>query len=189
VTKNRSAAILAGGLLLASSGSAMAQDAVDMTVEVDARKASARASSATIKALEGLKNRALVCLDLQVTADGSQRGAILTASEGDVRRYPVDCRKGQLGSFPMAEGVEYYLPVVGKIGKTEVDIEVYPGMRTTHPFNDVRCVAASDGDAAVFHISGFYTVMSHDFGERRVFEFRPATGKGVTREAAQACLE
>jgi len=125
-----------------------------------------------------------------ITVDGSQPAAILTSNEGDMRRYPVDCRKGQLGSFPMAAGVEYYLPAIGTLGGAEIDLEVYPGTRTNHAFNDVSCIASSEGgNAATFRISGFYTVRTHDFGERRVVEFRPALGRGVSRQAAAACLE
>ena len=184
------AAVLTSALLLGLAPEARAQGASDLDVTVDARKESNRASSATLKSLQALKNHSLVCLDVKITVDGSQPAAILTSNEGDMRRYPVDCRAGQLGSFPMAAGVEYYLPTVGKLGKSEVDIEVYPGTRTNHPFNDASCVASSEGGkAATFRLSGFYTVMTHDFGERRVVEFRPATGKGVNREAASNCLD
>ncbi len=180
-------AVLIGGLV----APAHAQDgAIDLTVPVDGRKEADRASSATLKALDKLANHSLVCLDVRVTVDGSQATAILTSNEGDMRRYPVDCRKGQLGSFPMSSTIEYYLPAVGKIGKSEVDVEVYPGSRTSHPFNDVSCVSSSEGgNAATFRIAGFYTVRTQDFGDRRVVEFRPATGAGVTREAAAACLK
>ncbi|MEN0064517.1 MAG: hypothetical protein AAGA48_20380 [Myxococcota bacterium] len=184
------ALISAVGLWLAPSAYAQ-DDAIDLTVPIDARKEANRATGATLKSLDKLANHSLVCVDIKVTVDGSQPAAILTSNEGDMRRYPVDCRKGQLGSFPMASGVEYYLPNIGKVGKAEVDLEVFPGTRTTHPFNDVNCVASSEGGkSATFHISGFYLVRSHNFGDRRVIELRPAAnGDGVSRKAAAACLE
>jgi len=187
-----SAAVLTSAMLLGMlSDVAQAQDAaVEVKVSIDARKESDRATSKVLDKLSKLTNHALVCLDVRVTADGSQPAAILTSNEGDMRRYPVDCRRSQLGSFPMASSVEYYLPAIGKVGKAELDVEVYPGGRTDHPFNDVSCIASSEGgNAAVFHITGFYVVRKHDFGERQVVEFRPATGKGVSREAASACLQ
>lgn len=189
----RRTAVLACAILasLLSDVAAHAQDAaVEMKVPIDARKESDRASGATLKALEKLQNHSLVCLDVKVTVDGSQPAAILTSNEGDMRRYPVDCRQGQLGSFPMSSGVEYYLPAVGKLGKADVDIDIYTGSRTDHPFNDVSCIESSEGGkAATFRISGFYTVRTNDFGDRRVVEFRPASGAGVNRKAAAACLQ
>ena len=188
----RCAAVLTSAMMLGMlSDVAQAQDAaIDLTVPIDARKEADRASGATLKTLDKLTNHALVCLDVKITVDGSQPAAILTSNEGDMRRYPVDCRKSQLGSFPMAASVEYYLPAVGKLGKSEVDLEVYPGSRTSNPFNDVSCISSNEGGkAATFRITGFYTVRKHDFGDRQVVEFRPATGKGVSRQAAANCLD
>lgn len=185
-----SMAAVSVGLLAMLAEPAHAQDrAIDLSVSVDGRKESARASAAALKRLDKLENHSLVCLDIRVTVDGSQPAAILTSNEGDMRRYPVDCRASQLGSFPMSSAVEYYLPAIGKLGKAEVDVEVYPGSRTNHPFNDVSCIASdAGGRSATFRITGFYTVRSQDFGDRQVVEFRPATGKGVNRAAAAACL-
>lgn len=180
----------ATALLLGTGSTALAADAVELKLSIDGRKASDRASNATLKSLEKLANHSLVCLDVKVTVDGSQATAVLTSNEGDMRRYPVDCRASQLGSFPMSSAVEYYVPALGTLGKAEVDLEVYPGSRTSHPFNDVSCVASSEGaKSATLRITGFYTVRSQDFGERRVVEFRPAKGEGVTRAAAAACLD
>lgn len=188
MSKNLVFASVLGLSLLA--GPARADDAIDLDVAIDARKADNRANNATLRKLDKLANHSLVCLNIAVTTDGSQQAAILTATEGDRRRYPVDCRKGQLGSFPMAGGIEYYLPNIGTFGGAEVDLEIYPGTRTVHPFNDVDCEDSNQpAPAATFRIVGFYTVRSHDFGSRRVVEFRPApVGGGVSREAAVKCL-
>ena len=175
------------------SATAAAQEAAkDLTIEIDGRKAAnPPATSETLQTLTQLSNHSLVCMDVKITVDGSKPTAILTSNEGDLRRYPVDCRKGQMGSFPMAAGLEYYLPSVGTVDGAEIDVEIYPGSRTTNPFNDVDCVTSTAGaQAATFHLSGFYTVRSHNFGSRRVIEFRPAPqGDGVSRSAAARCLE
>ena len=183
--------VVAAGALLVTclSAPAHAQDEV-LKIRADARTANMQTPAEQVAKLAGLRNYTLVCLDMMVAVDGRNPGAVLTANEGDTRRYPVDCRAGQYGSFKMVGGVEYYLPNIGKVDGKEVDLEIYPGTRTDHPFNDVDCSAHPDQpNSAVFHISGFYTVKQHDF-DRTVVELRPAPlGEGVTRAAAAACLQ
>lgn len=184
-------AMLGGGL--ASSAQAQDDGLKTVRLQVDGRKAKKRADDASLTALTSLDAFDLVCLNATVVMDGSQRGVALASTTGDVNRYPVACRPGRMGDYPMGSGVEYLLPGLGTVGQQTINLLVFPGSPSEHHYNSVSCVAdPTDKGVAIFRIRGFFTVDSKDLADVREIDLRPASyGKeaAITRQAAAACLK
>lgn len=186
-------AVVALGGTVASEAVAQESALKTVRVQVDGRKPGNRATDEGRAALAGLSTFDLVCLNVDVVMDGSQRNAALASTENDTQRYPVACRADRMGAFPMGPGVEYYLPQLGKQNNQSLSLLVYPGSRGEQPFNTVDCVAdPNNGRVARFRIRGFFTVDSKNLGSERLLELRPATydkEPAITRQAAAECLK
>jgi hypothetical protein len=180
------------GSILASR-TAQAQDGMKtVKVEIDGRKAKNRAGEAALESIASMQSFDLVCLDIQIVMDGSQPNAALASTESDTQRYPVACRPGRMGEFPMGSGVEYLLPNVGTVDKQSLSVLLFPGSRTEYRFNAVDCISdPQHAGAAVFRIRGFFTVDNKNLGDNRQIELRAASDQNepsINRAAAAACL-
>ena len=185
-------AMLIGG---AFGSEALAQDGMKVIkLEMDGRKARNRAGADVLKQLVALESFDLVCLNVAIKLNGTQPNAVLASTEDDNQRYTVACRPGsdRMGDYPMAPGVEYFLPNIGTTNRQLISLLAYPGSHTEQPFNSVDCVAdPDDKKSALFRIRGFFTVDNKDLNDRREIELRPATyanEPAITRQAAAKCL-
>ena len=130
--------------------------------------------------LQELANTRFVYLDLKVLLDGTDEDAVLQSTEEDDRRTPVDCQQGRFGPLPMVDGMEYFLATSYE-GK-RITATFYPGTRAQHTFNDVACTFdIRIKKRAVFHLRGFFAVVSNTFEDSVSFQLRPIapTGKEV----------
>ena len=130
--------------------------------------------------LQELANTRFVYLDLKVLLDGTDEDAVLQSTEEADRRTPVDCQQGRFGPLPMVEGMEYYLATSYE-GK-RITATFYPGTRAQHTFNDVACTFdIRIKKRAVFHLRGFFAVVSNTYEDSVSFQLRPIapTGKEV----------
>lgn len=122
--------------------------------------------------LQELANTRFVYLDLKVLLDGTDEDAVLQSTEESDRRTDVDCQSGRFGPLPMVDGMEYYLTTSYE-GK-KIDVTFYPGNRATYTFNDVACTYdIRIKKRAVFHLRGFFAVVSNTFEEGVSFQLRP----------------
>ncbi len=133
--------------------------------------------------LQELANTKFVYLDLKVLLDGTDVDAVLQSTEEADRRSDVDCQPGQFGPLPMVSGMEYYLATSYE-GK-RIEATFYPGSRAVHTFNDVACTYdARAKKRAVFHLRGFFAVVSNTYEESVSFQLRPITPTTKEAEAA-----
>lgn len=122
--------------------------------------------------LQELASTRFVYLDLKVLVDGTDEDAILQSTEEADRRSEVDCQEGRFGPLPMVSGMEYFLSTSYE-GK-RIDVTFYPGTRSEHTFNDVACTFdIRVKKRAVFHLRGFFAVVSNTFEEGVSFQLRP----------------
>lgn len=133
--------------------------------------------------LQELASTRFVYLDLKVLVDGTDEDAILQSTEEADRRTEVDCQEGRFGPLPMVPGMEYFLSTSYE-GK-RIDVTFYPGTRSEHTFNDVACTFdIRVKKRAVFHLRGFFAVVSNTFEEGVSFQLRPvAPTPGEIEEA------
>lgn len=132
--------------------------------------------------LQELAKTRFVYLDLKVLLDGTDEDAVLQSTEEADRRTAVDCQKGRFGPLPMVEGMEYFLATSYE-GK-RITATFYPGTRAQHTFNDVACTFdIRIKKRAVFHLRGFFAVVSNTYEEGVAFQLRPVapTGKEVAK--------
>lgn len=132
--------------------------------------------------LQELAKTRFVYLDLKVLLDGTDEDAVLQSTEEADRRTPVDCQKGRFGPLPMVEGMEYFLATSYE-GK-RVTATFYPGTRAQHTFNDVACTFdIRIKKRAVFHLRGFFAVVSNTYEDSVSFQLRPVapTGKEIAK--------
>ncbi len=132
-------------------------------------------------AVEGLKTKnylqelagtRFVYLDLKVLLDGTDKDAVLQSTEEADRRSDVDCQQGRSGPLPMVDGMEYYLTTSYE-GK-RIEATFYPGSRSQYIYNDVACTFdIRVKKLAVFHLRGFYAVLSNTFEQGVSFQLRP----------------
>lgn len=136
--------------------------------------------------LQELADTRFVYLDLKVLVDGSDEDAVLQSTEEADRRTEVDCQQGRFGPLPMVPGMEYFLSTSYE-GK-RIDVTFYPGTRSEHTFNDVACTYDNriKKRAAVFHLRGFFAVVSNTFEEGVSFQLRPIA---PTPEEVEAALK
>ena len=127
----------------------------------------------TTNYLQELADTRFVYLDLKVLVDGTDEDAVLQSTEEADRRTEVDCQQGRFGPLPMVPGMEYFLSTSYE-GK-RIDVTFYPGTRSEHTFNDVACTYDNriKNRAAVFHLRGFFAVVSNTFEEGVSFQLRP----------------
>lgn len=124
--------------------------------------------------IQELANTRFVYLDIKVLLDGTDEDAVLQSTEESDRRNSIDCQKGRFGPLPMVEGMEYFLSTSYE-GK-RVDATFYPGTRAQHTFNDVACTFdIRIKKRAVFHLRGFFAVVSNTFEEGVAFQLRPVS--------------
>ena len=136
--------------------------------------------------LQELANTKFVYLDLKVLLDGTDVDAVLQSTEEADRRSDVDCQPGQFGPLPMVSGMEYYLATSYE-GK-RIEATFYPGSRANHTYNDVACTYDPRAKKrAVFHLRGFFAVVSNTYEESISFQLRPIIP--TTKEAAGALLK
>lgn len=123
--------------------------------------------------LQELADTRFVYLDLKVLVDGTDEDAILQSTEEADRRTDVDCQQGRFGPLPMVPGMEYYLTTSYE-GK-RIEATFFPGTRAEHTFNDVACTYDNriKKRAAVFHLRGFFAVVSNTYEEGVSFQLRP----------------
>lgn len=123
--------------------------------------------------LQELADTRFVYLDLKVLVDGTDEDAILQSTEESDRRTEVDCQQGRFGPLPMVPGMEYYLSTSYE-GK-RIEATFFPGTRAEHTFNDVACTYDNriKKRAAVFHLRGFFAVVSNTYEEGVSFQLRP----------------
>jgi hypothetical protein len=166
-------------LLAGGASPLMALNMFDVTIDRTVK--GTVAAGGTRRSLSGMKlgqfkklsEKKKVYLDLKIRLDGKVKYAVMTSEEEDERRYNVDCRAGAYGRLPMGEGVEYYIKT-GKASGMRIDLSIFPGSRSTHPDNDVSCVAdRGHPDSAILRVRGIYKVLNNDFGDRLVVELRP----------------
>lgn len=136
--------------------------------------------------LQELADTRFVYLDLKVLVDGTDEDAVLQSTEEADRRTEVDCQQGRFGPLPMVPGMEYFLSTSYE-GK-RIDVTFYPGTRSEHTFNDVACTYDNriKKRAAVFHLRGFFAVVSNTFEEGVSFQLRPIA---PTPEEVEAALK
>lgn len=122
--------------------------------------------------LQELKDTRFVYLDLKVLLDGTDADAVLQSTEEADRRTEVDCQSGRFGPLPMVDGMEYFLTTSFE-GK-KINATFYPGTRSKNTFNDVACTYdIRIKKRAVFHLRGFFAVVSNQFEEGVAFQLRP----------------
>jgi len=122
--------------------------------------------------LRELANTRFVYLDLKVLLDGTDKDAVLQSTEELDRRNDVDCEQGRNGPLPMVEGSEYYLQTVYE-GK-RIQASFYPGTRSKFIYNDVACTFDTRvKKLAVFHLRGFFMVLSNTYEQGISFQLRP----------------
>ncbi len=122
--------------------------------------------------IQELAKTRFVYLDLKVLLDGTDEDAVLQSTEESDRRTSVDCQNGRFGPLPMVDGMEYFLSTSYE-GK-RVDATFYPGTRARNTFNDVACTFdIRIKKRAVFHLRGFFAVVSNTFEEGVSFQLRP----------------
>jgi hypothetical protein len=140
----------------------------------------------TTNYLQELADTRFVYLDLKVLVDGTDEDAVLQSTEEADRRTEVDCQQGRFGPLPMVPGMEYFLSTSYE-GK-RIDVTFYPGTRSEHTFNDVACTYDNrvKNRAAVFHLRGFFAVVSNTFEEGISFQLRPIA---PTPEEVEAALK
>lgn len=122
--------------------------------------------------LQELAGARFVYLDLKILLDGTDEDAVLQSTEEADRRSDVDCQKGRFGPLPMVDGMEYFIKTAYE-GK-RIEATFYPGNRATHTFNDVACTFdVRIKKRAVFHLRGFFAVVSNTYEESVSFQLRP----------------
>lgn len=122
--------------------------------------------------LQELAKTRFVYLDLKVLLDGTDADAVLQSTEEADRRTDIDCQSGRFGPLPMVDGMEYYLTTSYE-GK-KISASFYPGNRSKHTFNDVSCTYdVRIKKRAVFHLRGFFAVVSNTYEEGVEFQLRP----------------
>jgi len=122
--------------------------------------------------LQELAKSTFVYLDLKVLLDGSDEDAVLQSTEEADRRTSIDCQPGRYGPLPMVDGMEYYLPTSYE-GK-KISATFYPGTRSQYTFNDVACTFDTRiQKRAVFHLRGFFAVVSNTYADGVSFQLRP----------------
>ncbi len=124
--------------------------------------------------LQELADTRFAYLDLKVLVDGTDEDAVLQSTEEADRRTEVDCQQGRFGPLPMVDGMEYFLTTSYE-GK-KIDVTFYPGTRAVHTFNDVACTFdIRIKKKAVFHLRGFFAVVSNTYEDGVAFQLRPLT--------------
>ena len=122
--------------------------------------------------LQELANTRFVYLDLKVLLDGTDKDAVLQSTEESDRRNEVDCQQGRSGPLPMVDGMEYFLTTSYQ-GK-RINVTFYPGSRAAFIYNDVACTFDIRlKKRAVFHLRGFFAVLSNTYEEGVAFQLRP----------------
>lgn len=122
--------------------------------------------------LQELAGTRFVYLDLKVLLDGTDADAVLQSTEEADRRTDIDCQQGRNGPLPMVDGMEYYLTTSYE-GK-RIDVSFYPGTRSKYIYNDVACTFdIRVKKLAVFHLRGFFAVLSNTYEQGVSFQLRP----------------
>ena len=122
--------------------------------------------------LQELASTRFVYLDLKVLLDGTDKDAVLQSTEESDRRTEVDCQQGRSGPLPMVDGMEYFLKTSYE-GKN-INVTFYPGSRANFIYNDVACTFDIRlKKRAVFHLRGFFAVLSNTYEEGVAFQLRP----------------
>ena len=173
---NLAAICLALATLLGTASPALAADRKFAKFDIVLNKASGAINVEGLKTknyLQELADTRFVYLDLKVLVDGTDVDAVLQSTEEADRRTDVDCQQGRFGPLPMVPGMEYFLTTSYE-GK-RIDVTFYPGSRAEHTFNDVACTYDNriKQRAAVFHLRGFFAVVSNTFEEGVAFQLRP----------------
>ena len=176
---------LTAGLLLILAQSSAFADQNFSKFDIVLNKSSGAVNVEGLKTknyLQELAKTRFVYLDLKVLLDGTDEDAVLQSTEEADRRTPVDCQKGRFGPLPMVEGMEYFLATSYE-GK-RVTATFYPGTRAQHTFNDVACTFdIRIKKRAVFHLRGFFAVVSNTYEDSVSFQLRPVapTGKEIAK--------
>ncbi|MBO6550478.1 MAG: hypothetical protein JJ964_12765 [Rhizobiales bacterium] len=176
---------LTAGLLLILAQSSAFADRNFSKFDIVLNKSSGAVNVEGLKTknyLQELAKTRFVYLDLKVLLDGTDEDAVLQSTEEADRRTPVDCQKGRFGPLPMVEGMEYFLATSYE-GK-RVTATFYPGTRAQHTFNDVACTFdIRIKKRAVFHLRGFFAVVSNTYEDSVSFQLRPVapTGKEIAK--------
>lgn len=173
---NLAAICLALATLLGTGNPTLAADRKFAKFDIVLNKASGAINVEGLKTknyLQELADTRFVYLDLKVLVDGTDVDAVLQSTEEADRRTDVDCQQGRFGPLPMVPGMEYFLTTSYE-GK-RIDVTFYPGSRAEHTFNDVACTYDNriKQRAAVFHLRGFFAVVSNTFEEGVAFQLRP----------------
>ena len=122
--------------------------------------------------LQELAGTRFVYLDLKVLLDGTDKDAVLQSTEESDRRNDVDCQQGRSGPLPMAEDMEYFLATSYE-GK-RIEASFFPGTRSAYIYNDVACTFdIRVKKLAVFHLRGFFAVLSNTYEQGVSFQLRP----------------
>ena len=122
--------------------------------------------------LQELASTRFVYLDLKVLLDGTDKDAVLQSTEESDRRTEVDCQQGRSGPLPMVDGMEYFLKTSYE-GKN-INVTFYPGSRANFIYNDVACTFDIRlKKRAVFHLRGFFAVLSNTYEDGVAFQLRP----------------
>ena len=163
------------GFALASAGKAADIERKFAKFDIVLNKSSGAVTVEGLKTknyLQELAGTRFVYLDLKVLLDGTDKDAILQSTEESDRRNDVDCQQGRNGPLPMVEGMEYFLSTSYE-GK-RIDVTFFPGTRAKFIYNDVACTFdIRVKKQAVFHLRGFYAVLSNTFEEGVSFQLRP----------------
>jgi len=140
---------------------------VDKTREGEAARTLTPASAVA----QQLLGKRYVNLDLEVLIDGSNEDAVQTSIEPADRRYPAKCGPGIFGSQIMTPDIEYFFTSADEAGK-QVRVSIYPGSRTTFPFNKVTCLPGPRANTAIFKVQGYYLVDKDDLGTEFELQLR-----------------
>jgi hypothetical protein len=157
--------------------------------QIDRSEAGKRTATLSVGEFEELSSLDKACLDFAVFLDGKSDYDVMWSKEDLEQRFNVGCTLETTGQLEMGPDIEYYIRSQAEDGR--MDLSVYPGERSRHPYNDVACVTGESIDPrfaayAAFRVRGFYSILTSDFGEFKVVQLRPPANP-PTPEEIDAC--
>ncbi len=156
------AANCAGGL---EAVRAIKKVVVDVPAIVDEAK-----QSQIIEMLRGMKKARFVYLDLSIHY--AHRGPQETPYSVVIKGKPYEGNKGA-ETLLMGKGVVYHLGPVA--GYNHLLLSIYSGDRADFPYHDISRDYAGGGEDSLFHVQGFFYVLSRIVPTADSLHLRPFT--------------